>query len=306
MYNLSNYIISRLRKNHFRYHLYFSENERLASMMYPILEHPFTYLGGPSGDVVIATFFLIIIIDIVLKLKEAKNIQPFHKSPNAQGVLFQALAILVLLLPKIAVAGKAINYNPHSYLLITILEFLIISLYNYVIFRSFEFFSSTFTAMIVPAFYQPPTNAKKAYTTKIWRVRSVLGSYGNTPHVAFIYLLVAVLVYTPTVIVLQSLEIFNIYATHFPLAWCTEKWSFWMMLIMYFGGLVLYLPFSIWYRRYGNNWCLLIKKMQSKKYGVRNRVLETILSQLTVRADTSQNKRIKSFELGTEPSVING
>ena len=242
----------------------------------------------------------------MLKLREAKNVQPFHKSSNAQGLLFQALAILVLLLPKIAVAGKAINYNPHSYLLITILEFLIISLYNYVIFRSFEFFSSTFTAMIVPAFYQPPTNAKKAYTTKIWRVRSVLGSYGNTPHVAFIYLLVAVLVYTPTVIVLQSLEIFNIYATHFPLAWCTEKWSFWMMLIMYFGGLVLYLPFSIWYRRYGNNWCLLIKKMQSKKYGVRNRVLETILSQLTVRADTSQNKRIKSFELGTEPSVING
>ena len=134
----------------------------------------------------------------------------------------------------------------------------------------------------------------------------MLGSYGNTPHVAFVYLLVAVLVYTPTVIVLQSLEIFNIYATHFPLAWCTEKWSFWMMLIMYFGGLVLYLPFSIWYRRYGNNWCLLIKKMQSRKYGVRNRILETILSQLTVRADNSQNKRIKSFELGTEPSIING
>ena len=274
--------------------------------MYPFLEYPFTPLAGPSGDVVIAAFFLIIIIDIVLKLNEAKNLQSFYKSPNAQGVLFQALAILVLLLPKIAVAGKAINYNPHSYLFITILEFLIISLYNYFIFRSFEFFSSTSTAMIVPAFYRPPTNAKKAYTTKIWRVRSVLGSYGNTPHVAFVYLLVAVLVYTPTVIVLQSLEIFNIYATHFPLAWCTEKWSFWMMLIMYFGGLVLYLPFSIWYRRYGNNWCLLIKKMQSKKHGVRNRILETILSQLTVRADTSQNKRIKSFELGTEPAVING
>ena len=78
------------------------------------------------------------------------------------------------------------------------------------------------------------------------------------------------------------------------------------MLIMYFGGLVLYLPFSMWYRRYGNNWCLLIKKMQSKKYGVQNRILETVLSQLTVKADTSQNKRIKSFELGTEPSVING
>ena len=66
-------------------------------MMYPILEHPFTYLGGPSGDVVIATLFLIIIIDIVLKLREAKNVQPFHKSSNAQGLLFQALAILALL-----------------------------------------------------------------------------------------------------------------------------------------------------------------------------------------------------------------
>ena len=275
-----------------------------------MLKHPFKGIGEPSGELIMTIFFIITIAGIVHSLREAKNFKRFPMSTNVQGTVFQVIAILALLIPKIFLIGKAISYAPYCYLGVIVFEFLLISVYNYAIFRSFEFFNSTSTAMIIPAFYQTPSNAKKAYTTKIWKVRTYLGSYASTPHAGFLYLLIAILVHTPTVVVVQSISFFNIFAAHFPLWWMTEKWSFWTILGMYMVGFLVHLPLAILYYHYGHNWRLIIKTKHAKNLYLRNRIIGKMLKQSSVEKNkTSKNKnkncRVESFELGVEPSIIN-
>ena len=232
-------------------------------------------------------------------------------SSNLQGTFFQVVAILVLLIPKISLIGKAFSQSPHCYLVVMILEFMVISLYNYLIFRNFEFFFSTATAMVIPAFYQPPSNAKPSYTTKMWKVRSYLGRYANTPHAGFLYILIALLVHTPIVAVVKSFSFFNILATHFPFVWLTEKWNYGIMLGMYIVGFALYLPLAILYYHYGHNWRLIIKTKHAKNSYMDNKIIRIFLKQTSMRRTAKNNKdfdrmrKNESFELGVDPSITN-
>jgi len=226
-------------------------------------------------------------------------------STNIQGTVFQVIAILALLVPKIFLIGKAIVHAPYCYMLVTMFEFLLISTYNYLIFRSFELFNSTSTAMIVPAFYQVPANAKTAYTTKIWKIRTTLGRCANTPHAALLYLLVALLVHTPTVVVVQSFSFFSIFTVHFPYLWLTEEWSYYQILGMYVVGFVVHIPLAILYYHYGHNWRLIIKTQHAKNSYMDNRIIRTLLNPPSKNNASKDLNRGATFDLGTEPTIMN-
>ena len=291
---------------------YFLDYHRLSTIIYPLMTEPFKSFGAVQGELILVIFFVTSISGVVHSLREAKNFKRFPMSSNIQGTVFQVVAILVLLIPKIFLIGKAFAQSPHCYLLVMLFEFLVISAYNYLIFRSFEFFFSTATAMVIPAFYQPPSNAKPSYTTKIWKIRSYLGRYANSPHAGLLYILIAVMVHTPIVAVVKSFSFFNVLATHFPFIWLTERWNYGVMLGMYIVGFVLYLPLSIFYYHYGHNWRLIIKTKHAKNSYMDNKIIKVFLSSRPSFRRSRENKKNldqmrknESFELGIEPSVTN-
>ena len=222
--------------------------------------------------------------------------------------MFQVIAILALLIPKIWLIGKAIVHAPYCYLWIIFFEFVLISVYNYLIFRSFEFFNCTSTALIVPAFFQTPSNVKTARTTVIWKIRTYLGSYANTPHSAMLYMLCAILIHTPTVVLTQHVSFFNIFAKYFSsLDNLKEEWNYWEILGIYIGGFVAYLPMSLMYYHYGHNWRLLIKTKHAKNSYTNNKIIKTLMQPTSMIPKRTNNNREKaeSFELGVEPTIIN-
>ena len=298
--------------------LCFADFHRLSSIIFPLMTNPFKTVTFVSGEFILILFFVTSVSGVVHSLRKAKNFKRFPMSTNIQGTVFQVVAILVLLIPKVFLIGKALAQSPHWYIVVMIFEFLVISLYNYSIFRSFEFFFSTATSMIIPAFYQQPSNAKTAYTTKIWKVRHFLEKYANTYHAGLLHILIALLVHTPIVAVVKSFSFFNLLATHFPFVWLTEKWNYGVMLGMYIVGFVLYVPLAVLYYHYGHNWRLLIKTKHAKNSYMDNKIIRSFLSiQQTIgmkknntRYSRSNNgfdhmKKNESFELGIEPSVTN-
>ena len=263
--------------------------------------------GYPSGEIVITVFAITAIVGVVHSLLRAKHLKRFPMSTNVYGTILQVIAILALLIPKLFLMGKAVVHAPYCYPLIVFIEFLLISIYNYTIFRSFEFFYSTSTALIVPAFFQSPINAKTAYTTKIWKIRSALGSYANTPHSAILYIISAILIYAPSAVIIQISCNILLYHNYFPLLNFAEEWDFWKILGMYVAGFIVYIPASIMYYHDGHNWRLIIKTKHAKNSYMNRRLYQTIMkpgSRVPKRSNNNRHKA-ESFELGIEPSITN-
>ena len=91
---------------------------------------------------------------------------------------------------------------------------------------------------------------QSAYTTKIWRLRSSLGSHDNSPHVGLLYMLLQALIYIPVALVFNFVDIINVFIRYSQVSENME----WKIIGIYVAGFAVYMPFSIMYYRVGHKW----------------------------------------------------
>jgi hypothetical protein len=92
------------------------------------------------ATVAISTFW-----GIVCTILEFKNEKRFPLKPGAVGFLFQFVTVVSLLVPKVLLISTAVIQAPYVYAIGLSAEFLLISLYNWLIFGSRKgiFFNSS-------------------------------------------------------------------------------------------------------------------------------------------------------------------
>ena len=115
--------------------------------------------GFANEQVVFAFIALMTLTSVVTSVMSIRNAKRLPLKPGLIGSIIQPTMIMVLLVPKVAVASMALTSVPYFFPIVYFLEYIIIIIYNKANFGDFFFFSpSTLATLCTPALYSIPGN----------------------------------------------------------------------------------------------------------------------------------------------------